>query len=229
MEPWHFNLYQSALSALPGVLVVSVLSFLGIEVADKLTFADPFDAQVNVYYEKFLSYLQPLVIPLALGVTCFGAAWASFEKGDRSRENMARARRAYLYYDGAYGLWTQAIMALFVTIYYIPLREKPAFIMLVSIFGFLALAAGMWQRTIDGWKIPKALFVINGYNYEYPKWWFWFRSDAVSRGWRRYRLVGLFFVGLALYLLVMLIIAGAYLAAYGAAYTRVFFRQMLVS
>jgi len=228
MEPWPFNLYQSALSALPGVLAVSVLSFLGIEVTHKLIFADPFDAQVDVYYQKFISYLQPLIIPLALGVTCFGTAWASLEKGDRSGEKMARARRAYLYYDGAYGLWTQAIMSLVVTFYYSPLREKLGG--LTMLFGILFfLAAVMWQRAISGWKLPKALFAVNGYHYEYPKSWFWFRSDTVSRAWRRYRLVGLFFVGLALYLLIMLTIAGAYLAAYGAAYVQGFFRQMLVS
>jgi hypothetical protein len=189
LEPWPFNIYQSALSALPGVIAVATLSFLGIEVNEKLTFADPFDSQVNAHFEKILSYLQPFIIPLALAVACFGAAWASLERADRSKERMARARRAYLYYDGAYGLWAQAIMSFVLTFFYSPLREKLGLTMIIGLLLFFA--AVTWQRTISGWKLPKALFTVNGYSYEYPKRWFWFRSDPVSRSWRQYRLVGM--------------------------------------
>jgi len=225
LDPWPFNLYQSVLSALPGIIAVSILSFLGIEVNEKLTSADPFATQVNAFFEKILSYLQPLIIPLSLGIASFGAAWVSLEKLDRSKERMARARRAYLYYDGAYGLWAQAVMSFILTFFYSPLRDKLGLAMLVGVILFLV--AVTWQRTISGWKIPKALFAINQYEPEYPRRWFWFRADLISNRWRRYRLFGLFFVGLAIYVFVMLAVASSYLAAYGAAYAQLAARELL--
>ena len=226
LEPWPFNLYQSALSALPGVVLVSVLSFLGIEMTQKLVFESEFQQNVWRHFEKVQSYLEPLIIPLTLAITCFGAARASLDSPDRSKLNVARARRAYLYLDGAYGLWTQALLSIWATLYYSPIRGHLG--VAIAFGSIVMFGVVLWQNTISTWKLPKALFAINGYDRPYPKSWFWFRRDANSTGWRRFKLYVYLLIPVAIAFLIGAIYTVAYVSAYALALSQEALKRLLL-
>jgi hypothetical protein len=197
---WQFNLYQSTLSALPSLILFRALYFVGLISEDTQDLKRFLGPEAIKYYGQISSYLDPFLVPVVLGIACSGAARGSLNPSDRSKERLARARRAYLYLNGAYGLWAQTIMVFGGTA--LSSREFIEKIIGVPVFFLLALfilIAVAWQNTITSWKIPRTLFRINGYDTNYPRAWFWIRGDSNSRQWRRYKLWTIFFVGVAAY------------------------------
>lgn len=111
LEPWAFNLYQSALSAVPTAAMFFVLHFFGLRTIDDvhaLRLKNVMTPDAFSYLEKVTPYLHATVVPLTLFVGCVVAGWATLNPGDRSKDRVRRARRAYLYLDAAYGLVPQA-------------------------------------------------------------------------------------------------------------------------
>jgi hypothetical protein len=105
LGPLSFNLYQSTMSVAPGMLIVKAYQWIvPNDTAD--TAPSPTDD-----LERAISQLAPraqqpadsITLPLTLFLLSVVAGWASFHSGDGSKEQGARARRAYLYFDGAYG------------------------------------------------------------------------------------------------------------------------------
>lgn len=160
-EPWAFNLYQSVLSALPATLAIYLLTHMGWETSDHVSMQKAIGPDAIKYFDPIYSSLHSVLLSLSLALAASFAALGSIDRGDRTKERLARARRLYLYYDGAYGMWPQAVVALFWTLSR-SFQLRPSLLMVG--FGLLALVAAVSQLRLTAAKIPKALFGLNDYD-----------------------------------------------------------------
>src|SRR5688500_9134921 len=67
--------------------------------------------EVRVMAERTSGYIQPCTVPLITTSIVFLVAWGSLKSADATKEAKARARRAYLYADGAFGFVSQMFLA----------------------------------------------------------------------------------------------------------------------
>jgi hypothetical protein len=200
MEPWPFNLYQSTLSAAPVIVLIALAFFLGegLKTApDAGIAAVAVESRGKVWAGRIDAVLSTLVIPLSLGIAAFAAARGSLRRRDVTPENTRRARLAYVYLDGAHGLWSQMFLV-----------AGAALIGAASIAGpdgtfaplglLILLPFGLRQAYITNRLIPLRLFKIHGYPTDYPKL---FRRSSSRGQWVRYQLWTLVFAGLLLRML----------------------------
>lgn len=170
LRPLRFNLYQSGLSSLPGIIVVSILTFLFA--------SDPslshgakglIDERADLIFEKLWDPMQAATVPFALLLTAMVVARASLRKKDRSPTSIARLRRAYLFFDGYYGLLPQALVGFYVAALGFTSDHPEALILHPGldspvIFGSIFLRiAFIIQLVITFNLIPEKLFWLGGY------------------------------------------------------------------
>lgn len=199
LTPWQFNIQQSLLSATPAIIfgyfiklayhnesVCVPLDQTNCEIqagiGSGIQFLLGTNPEAIAFFEKLSGALSALVVPIALALTSYAAASGSLLPDHKTPQSLARARRVYLYWDGAYGLWPQLLIALLWS-FQAATGAEPIIILLVA-FPIVA-----WQNTLTLWKIPKGLFALNGYPNAYPASFFVWRKDANDQRWTRYRRV----------------------------------------
>jgi hypothetical protein len=183
LSPWKFNLIQSGLAALPALLLRKILNLL-------VPPAKPqgLEGQVNDVF----SWLWPIVIPFVLLFTARTIAWGSIKWIDSTAERRARTRRAYLYLDGAYGLYPQALLSIGVVLSSVGVVLSPFETIVRSrpegpaegsaaasgcyAAGTLFLVVGFaWEWINKRFIFPRRLFPFIGYSRRVK--WFWMLDD----------------------------------------------------
>jgi hypothetical protein len=177
MGPLTFNLYETALAAMPGLALQSIVGFLvpDFVVPDD---AAPLSSSFDAAAADVTRLLIPFLVPTCALLLAWVAAWASLNRGDRTRSNLRRARDAYLYYDGAHGLVPEMLTSFWYTAFgagaitggmfvaaNLPTTIQTLLIALNYIVGFVA-----WYHLIGEQLkgIPSLLFATNGYDITPP-------------------------------------------------------------
>jgi hypothetical protein len=168
MGPLTFNVYETTVAAMPGVVIGSVSRFIWPPAALSTT---PLEAAIG----DVTGLLVPFIVPTVALCLAWVAAWTSLLGEDRSRRNLRRARDAYLYFDGAYGLWPEAITSLWVLLFgwgsFFGGRSDLSGVLfgLVYIGAQLVGLVGTYHFYGEQLKgIPSLLFAVNGYNAASP-------------------------------------------------------------
>ena len=118
MRPLVFNTYESVLAGMPGIILANVLSILqpvkGL-IYRPLNPASPYSLQCAAVADSLLSAMQkfvdPVLPPLILLLNACVVSWAVLKWRDSNRSERRWSRDAFLYYDGAYGLSSQTLIA----------------------------------------------------------------------------------------------------------------------
>jgi hypothetical protein len=181
MEPWRFNVYQSVLSAAPAIVLGVAWGFVGPE--QNAVPKSEFDVDRGAEFAStILGLLLPLLAPFSLAITSHAAARGSLERTDITPDALARSRRAYLYLDGALGLWSQMLLASVFWLGWFAFQAKAAWLAVLSAPCFLL--AFIFQARVTHRVIPARLFALNGYPSSYPR--FFHLSDPNRKRWSRY-------------------------------------------
>jgi hypothetical protein len=191
LNHWSFNIQENTFAALPVIFILKVLDFLFDKFKDSppsLSFPDEY---TKVFYEVskdtdqfFFTFFAPTVLTFIV----FLQAWSSLKGSDSTPETRARARRAYLYFDGAYGFYFQILLSLVYSLQiwsndYDKLIEKaPTFTFLV--FHIIFMVGTIGQILETGKKVPNKLFKINGYSSRERQ--FWQRKRPDDPPWCKY-------------------------------------------
>ncbi|HEY3628360.1 MAG TPA: hypothetical protein VGL00_18880 [Terracidiphilus sp.] len=145
LGPWQFNLIQSTLSGLPGLVIPVCAHVFGIKGAEEATEAD----------DKLAEILNSCAIPFVLMVTAYLVGKASLWKPDATKSARERAARVFLYLDGAYGLVVQLFISAILALYSLfPETEM---------WHRLIFYVGMAQLIVYWRTIPEKLFPALGY------------------------------------------------------------------
>lgn len=184
LGPWRFNLTETFLAGLPGLLLswfVSLPSpFTYPSVPD--LFADPNLSSEHVLlaqriFRDWVRGLAPFFPAVVLTISAYTSGSLSLWMDDSSPERRRRARVAYLYLDGAHGLWRQ-MFAGFVSA------------MGWATGGSLGLAVGIASLTSLGLLVheshsivPRELFYAHGYGVAGGRW--------ANGPWKKYLWLGL--------------------------------------
>ena len=132
--PWVFNLYESVLASLP----ISVLNWL-LELIFPLSLDS---SSLESAQQKILSFFAPFLTPLSLMILANTASWASLRKRDYTPYKGKKAKYAYLYLDGAYGLIPQILASLFSILYLeLFLREVSDEWLIITVGALLLLSS----------------------------------------------------------------------------------------
>lgn len=152
MGPWKFNTVQSLICSIPGTIIAGVMWVLppAHSIADNPAL-DPVQAQI-------LSVLKPFVPPFTLLLLVYSVAYCSLPLGAVTLPNWRAAQRKYLYLDGAYGLKTQFLLSLCLTLMSLVRYDQPALVMVGGIAVLVFWGAYFWQGIVTGWKIRDGLF-----------------------------------------------------------------------
>ncbi len=210
MRPWSFNLMATAIASFPAMILINWYGPKGLDPAILGTL----DERTNFVLQKTIEIAETLsaaIPPVLLTLSAYSASWASL--GAKKHESAAfhRGVRAYLYYDGAYGL----VAEMFLSIYYvfgalgisplINLGDEPrtVYLFVNTILFFTLHASALLSCFYLIWVkydlIGPSLFKMNGWEEpHYP--------------WMRYIALVLFGLVLMHYLLLLILMVLAALA-----------------
>jgi hypothetical protein len=167
MGPWTFNTTQSAIAAFAASGFSAILLHLLFPGLDSST-PPPSSKTVRdgiVWFGKIFPLLKTGILPFTLLASARLIAWSSFHRGDRTPQTMARNTYAYLYTDGAYGLFPQFLGAVMTT--FILSDSKAGTDYMVAGYGVLEIvfrAIIVWQFVLIIRIYREELFSLNGYN-----------------------------------------------------------------
>src|SRR5215831_17634911 len=105
--PWHFNLTQSVISGLPGLMIPVILHWAKLSTAEQT----PTDTATEA--------LQSFALPFSLMLTAYAVGRASLWKADSTKAARERAARIFLYLDGAYGLVPQLLASTALSVFFL--------------------------------------------------------------------------------------------------------------
>lgn len=175
--PWTFNAIETAVT---GAVASGAANLVRVVFSEPDETPPPLlpgeDAALAALIQRTSQWIDPFFIPILTTAIVFLAAWGSLRYRDSNSKSRARARRAYLYFDGAYGLFSQLFLALTLSIAMAlgsthTSRLADAAPVVVGLAVILAIVAFIYQYYINLRKIPKALFALNGYASRYPHFW----------------------------------------------------------
>ena len=174
--------------------------------------------EFTLFFNKIAAWIDPLSIPIMLTTVVFFFVWGSLKKSDSTPDKRNTARRAYLYFDGAYGLYSQLLMAfgigLFSTAAGQSLVENEELLMPFLALIFLLAGSTIWQIYISTKKIPKLVFAVNGYSGKAKH--FWQKSNPDDPPWSKLTLAHII-MGYPLLLVISFVfLAVTFLLAYVA-------------
>jgi len=191
LNHWNFNIQESTLAALPVILLTKVLDFLFDKFKDKPLDIASLDERTKVFIETAQAtdqFFSAFATPAFLTLLVFLLAWGSLKGSDSTPEKRARAARAYLYFDGAYGLYFQLLLSLVFSLMtwgsnHTKLVEKlPPFVSFVLVILFIVGLIGQLIETNK--TIPRKLFKVNGYSFRVKH--FWQRKHPDDPPWSKY-------------------------------------------
>ena len=173
MGGWQLTLMQATFSSLPAAALIALAKFL--QKTDEVRGNSQFEF-VKGLFDHTSSILGQFLAPIYLAIIVFVAAKGSLPGGKASPDAVRRARSAYLYLNGAYGLWPQMGISFFNVV--VQLLSVSGFNLLWKVLSVLALAFAAYQFWITSFRIPKTLIDLNGYPGDTQRnggWRFWRR------------------------------------------------------
>lgn len=195
MRPIQFNIVESLLAALPG-LAVMVILFLVLQPTMVIQSGLGYEPGIlfkNLVLLCVLLSLYVLIPPVFTGIIAPFAGTGSVRLEDRAKPLNRRAMRAYLYFDGAHGLYSQSTIAFcWMLSFWAGTNAQTGLVpqtsvMAVSIVaGIGILAAGIYQLRLSFYVIPRRLFVANCYSTRIRR--FWQKKQPDDPPWNRYQL-----------------------------------------
>lgn len=214
LGPWKFNLTEVAIAGGISLAVIQFFSSLALHVSiPKLeTVNTPYEAILNTTW----SWFEPFFIPLFITAFVYMTAWSSLKKGDISHEKKAMARKAYLYFDGAYGLLPQTLLPIFSALGTSAFiqeisKESPLNSAALTIQLFVIIFM-IWQLVISGHIIPNRLFIVNGYSNRTRR--FWQKKLPTDPPWGKYILSNTFLAPIIAVCVIIALFSLASLLAY---------------
>lgn len=172
LQPVPFNLAQTGISAAVGAVIVYVGQLLIPELNLQARGSSE-EVELSKLVQKALSVLQPFTAPIVLTAFVFPMGWGTLRRHRSNRASRARARTAYLYFDGAYGLWPQMLIAavagLLTVLFPIMLLVLFKYPIWFTLLGGLFLFAVACQFHLTVRKIPRLMFQVNGHPSD-PPW-----------------------------------------------------------
>jgi len=173
---WGCNLYETMLAIIPSIIVVWTLALFVPQGTIDITFPSGIPEHTKMIATEQLRIMKELkvivsamIVPLTLILLAWVASWASLKSTDSTAIKRCKAKHAFLYYDCTHGLAPQALMSLSVSmIVFFKQRSisEPAYWVVIV---FVMLLAFGWNYYIFWRKIPKMLFVTNGYSPQIPR------------------------------------------------------------
>lgn len=178
LEPWTFNIQEGVFASLPSIFIVKILDFLFKHLKNDPQDLSSLDIRTKIFTETlqstnqfFSSFSAPLIITLLV----FIVGWSSLKRSDSNSESRARARRAYLYLDGSYGLIFQLILSLEISLITWGFNHEkfinrlPGNIYIIFVVFYVISILGQIIQTYH--IIPQKLFKINGYSSRVRHFW----------------------------------------------------------
>lgn len=165
MGAWSFNIYEIFLASIPATLLYwYIKTFVDYPLSQ--TYVNPYTnlSELESQINSIINTLQPFTVPFALTIVGFLLSWASLHREDISKESLRKARHLYLYLDGSYGLFSQSIMILGLGILTWEFNSSNLLKDYIW-WGVLLIWIGVFHAIyLASRKIPKKLFVMNGYS-----------------------------------------------------------------
>jgi hypothetical protein len=215
MGPLTFNVYETALATVPGNAVAFALGFLKpyeqppLEVDSNLNaFTQAWMAEIFRIAPGVQKAFAPFLPPLILLLVAWISARACLKSRDSTPATRVRCRNAHLYYDGAFGLLPQTMVATAVSL--VIVGQLPGWRDSQTIFFVTAGLLGVVSLPILIYlayhKFPKLLFSLNGYSEKEPKLSdIWKRKPENAAPWHKYTLAMMFGGGFAAWATVALV------------------------
>ncbi|MEM7248813.1 MAG: hypothetical protein AAF533_26010 [Acidobacteriota bacterium] len=202
LGPWSFGFAESWLAAFPGIVLGKLAGWfttIGDERREEVAAnyrkwvglaEEKAQSAANAYVE-LSEVLEPLSIPLSLTVSALLLCRAALRSSDLTPERRKRSLRAYLYFNGAYGLLPQMIIVTLASgLAILHAASDWEMKALSLVLGLVAMVAWLWLIYIEVRTVPRLLFASNGYSATVPGL---FGKKAADIGpWNRYTVV--FFV-----------------------------------
>ncbi|SRR5260221_13968146 len=201
--PWGFNAFETVLAGGIAAMAANIVGaiFGGQKHSNELAGASP---EFLSMLEKTSGWVSPFFVPILTTSIVFLVGWGSLWPEDSDPVKRSRARRAYLYFDGAYGLYSQLLLSAIISILiqyagadsgakiqeHFPLIRMT----LIAVFVLCVLVLSY----VSVWKIPRKLLRLNGYSVRNRKMWQKPREDDPPWG----RLTLAFFLGTPLLFVV---------------------------
>lgn len=186
MTPLRFNACQTILSAAPTYALLWFLSFLRPKPGPveqpigSSAFQITFSAVLPEVMTKVRDVTEPLIQPLIILLSTWILGWAVLRKEDLSRTNRMRLGRAHMFFDGAYGLYPEAVLIFVITVI-MPIFPGAPIWYVYSLYGLLyRLQAPRTIFDIFGYRDPSDMGerVITIFSpqpdKDPPKWKYWF-------------------------------------------------------
>lgn len=163
LGPLHFNIQQSIFSGLPPLVLVTIFDYW------YQIYKDPTeDDKLGQMFEGIYRVIYNFTTPILFTLFAYILARASLRRNDVTPDKVEKAKKAYLYFDGAYGLYSQALLSLAFSLiiwsqtHTKALNNLPPYLLFVGFILFLI--AAIYQLSLTYWRIPKKLFKeVNGY------------------------------------------------------------------
>ncbi|MCP4580577.1 MAG: hypothetical protein GY839_03095 [candidate division Zixibacteria bacterium] len=173
LGPWAFNLYESILATFPASIIIVVAKYFGESgLTNIFDFESPSfnfleDQTATIAQDIFNSvwtYITPICLPLSILILGLIAGWAALMKSDRTFESQRKLTKVYLYIDGAYGLYHQAMVVLMLSVSPYLQEPKPTiWFVLAFMLAISAVPSLIYVLYLISVVIPKRLFKIIGY------------------------------------------------------------------
>jgi hypothetical protein len=169
MTPFKFNLYEAILAALPAQVAFKLFDFfLPDKVQSKeVEFGTSFGRHMARDGDKLIDAISlllfPLLPPLVLLLTAWVASRACLKERDATKLTRERCKRAFYYYNGAYSLMPQTLIALTISFWRETEQRNIDSILVFITFAVLFVIAFPCQLFVVYFKIPNLLFELNGY------------------------------------------------------------------
>jgi len=176
VRPLTFNVYKAALAALPAIAIGWLIFWsqrsdlntsLGMPQAGT-GFWSGLLAQWQVV-QTLRHTVTALVAPAAPFVFAVVVSRLCLHRSDSKRETRWRCRRAFLYFDGAYGVLPQMLLSTVLILYEnsdwlsAQIWNADSYSVFNFVMGFPLGVAGFWPAYVLFAQIPELLFDVNGY------------------------------------------------------------------
>lgn len=177
LDALQFNIQESLFAALPTVVIIKALNWI-FENSKA-----PIAGETQKFFEVFQGIcggLTAFIAPIIFTFLASFLARASLKKVDSTPEKINRAKKAYLYLDGACGLYFQSSLSLsssLVNWMFNHSLENSSLNGWLIVFAILLLIIGLFgQLKITWWSIPRRLFRVNGYTSGNAPWFKYSRT-----------------------------------------------------
>jgi len=188
LTPWKFNCLESIIAGGIATTLVNLFGFISRQSVNSSSsdsvhlwpswaalWNDGFDPRDWIrlddmesihLYNTVASWVEPFIIPIFISCFVFSYGFCTLKTEHATKERKRIARRAFLYFDGAYGLWTQVTIAacLGVLSTKIGLESLKISNLFALVVVFALVSALVWQFWLLFDRIPKAIFKVNGYS-----------------------------------------------------------------